>query len=127
VSAHSVSGHRYREVMDDRSPMVPVATASSGFEARLLAARLGSEGILWELRGNVDGPYPVGPVQVLVPQDRVAEVRELLIADDVEAAFEARARDGAGERTSARELWLVALIVAGLVAFALARIAGAAA
>jgi hypothetical protein len=113
--------------MDDRSPMVPVATASSGFEARLLAARLGSEGILWELRGNLDGPYPVGPVQVLVPQDRVAEVRELLIADDVEAAFEARARDGAGERTSARELWLVALIVAGLVAFAVARIAGAAA
>jgi hypothetical protein len=111
--------------MHEPSPMVPVATASSGFEARLLAARLGSEGILWELRGNVDGPYPVGPVQVLVPQDQVAEVRELLIADDVEAAFEARARDGAGERTSARELWVLALIVAGVVAFAVARIAGA--
>jgi hypothetical protein len=110
--------------MDEPSPMVPVATASSGFEARLLAARLGSEGILWELRGNLDGPYPVGPVQVLVPQDQVAEVRELLIADEVEAAFEASAHDGATTGASARELWVLLLILAGVVAFAVARVAG---
>ena len=103
--------------------MVPVTTAASGFEARVLAARLGSEGFLWELRGNLDGPYPLGPVQVLVPADQLDEVRELLIADEVEAVFEAPAFDGAGTRASLREVWVLVLVLAGVVAFAVARVA----
>ncbi len=61
--------------------MVPVATVTSSFEARLLAARLGAEGVLWELRPPVDGPYPVSPVQVLVAATDEALARELLVVD----------------------------------------------
>lgn len=67
--------------------MVPLLTASSGFEAKILAARLGSAGFVYEMRGNVDGPYPVGAVTVLVPETELAEARELLLADEVEDAL----------------------------------------
>jgi hypothetical protein len=66
--------------------MLPVATTSSSFEARVIAARLGAEGIVWELRGD-DGVYPVGRVEVLVGQDDVDVARELL-------AVEGEALDG---------------------------------
>jgi hypothetical protein len=58
--------------------MVPVARLRSSFEAKVLAARLGSEGVLYELRGNVDGIYPVGDVTVLVPEDELAMALEVL-------------------------------------------------
>ena len=58
--------------------MVTVASTRVGFEARVIAARLGAEGFVWELRGAVDGPYPVGPVDVLVEEDAADAARELL-------------------------------------------------
>lgn len=58
--------------------MVPLTTAANPFAARILAAHLGAEGIVWELRGNVDGPYPVGPVEVLVAADDLAVAREIV-------------------------------------------------
>ena len=69
--------------------MVRVATTRDGFEARVIAARLGAEGIVWELKGSVDGPYPVGVVHVLVEAGEVDAARELLTlepedGDDVE-------------------------------------------
>jgi hypothetical protein len=57
---------------------VRLLTASGAFEAKLIAARLGSEGMLWELRPGVDGPYPIGPVGVYVEADRYAEAVELI-------------------------------------------------
>ena len=68
--------------------MVPVLRADGTFHARVVAARLGSEGIVTQLRGNVDGPYPMGSVEVLVTQDDLAAARELLLADDVESSFD---------------------------------------
>jgi len=68
--------------------MVRLATVQSGFEAKVMAARLGAEGIVWELRGGVDGPYPMGPVHVLVDEDDLDVARELMLADEVESAFE---------------------------------------
>lgn len=62
--------------------MVRLVTVHDGFEAKLLAARLGAEGVVWQLRGAVDGPYPMGPVDVLVEDDRLAEARELLALPD---------------------------------------------
>ena len=59
-------------------PMVPLTTVATAFEARVLAAHLGAEGIVWELRGNVDGPYPMGPVLVLVAEDELAVAREVV-------------------------------------------------
>jgi hypothetical protein len=67
--------------------MVHVRTVSGAFHARVIAARLGAEGILTELRGNVGGPYPFGQVSVWVAEEDADVAAELLLADEVEAAF----------------------------------------
>jgi len=46
--------------------MVRLLSTLDQFEARVVAARLGSEGVLWEMRGGHDGPYPMGPVHLYV-------------------------------------------------------------
>jgi hypothetical protein len=69
--------------------MVPLTTVGSSFEARVLMARLGADGILTQSRGGSGGTYPLpGPVQVLVIVDQAEEARELLMADQVEALFD---------------------------------------
>ena len=69
--------------------MVHLTTVGSTFEARVVMARLGAEGILTELRGARDGVYPLpGPVELLVVADQAEEARELLLADQVEALFD---------------------------------------
>ena len=68
--------------------MVHVATASGPFHARVIAARLGAAGILCEVRGGLDGPYPLaGPVDVLAPDEEADEARALLAADAAEDAL----------------------------------------
>lgn len=69
--------------------MVPVRKVSDQFEARVIAARLGSEGIVTQLRGGgIEGPYPMGPIEILVAEPDVEVARELLLADEVESAFD---------------------------------------
>jgi hypothetical protein len=69
--------------------MVHLTTVGSMFEARVVMARLGAEGILTQLRGAGEGPYPLpGPVEVLVVVDQAGEARELMLADQVEALFD---------------------------------------
>jgi hypothetical protein len=64
-------------------PMVLLTIAANPLAARILAAHLGAEGIVWQLRGNVDGPYPVGPVEILVSAEDLEEARVVVgIADD---------------------------------------------
>lgn len=63
-------------------PMVPLTTVASPMAARILAAHLGAEGIVWQLRGDVDGPYPIGPVEVLVPADELELARAVIGVDD---------------------------------------------
>jgi hypothetical protein len=63
--------------------MVPLTTAANPLAARILAAHLGAEGIVWQLRGNVDGPYPVGPVEVLVPAADLELARAVVATADV--------------------------------------------
>jgi hypothetical protein len=75
------------------SRMVHVRTVPTSFHARVIAARLGSDGIVTQLRGNVGGPYPFGEVSIWVGEDDAAEAAELLLADEVEAAL-AFHRDG---------------------------------
>ena len=95
--------------------MVPVASTPDHFEARVIAARLGAEGIVWELRGGVDGPYPVGKVDVLVDSEDYEAARELLLADEVEWAFE----ESDADSRAPRELWfvLVAVLLVALFTF----------
>jgi hypothetical protein len=103
--------------------MVALVTGSTAFEAKVLVARLGAEGILWELRGEVDSMYPVGHgVDVLVSEDDAELARELLLGDEVDAAFD----DGEPIATGRSSWWVVAVALVLLVAFTTVRFVGAA-
>jgi len=95
--------------------MVHLRTVPSAFHARVLAARLGADGIVTELRGALDGPYPVGVVKVLVPDTDLEVARELLLADEVEAAFDAPAEAPAG-RLARPPAWVALALLAFLAA-----------
>jgi hypothetical protein len=94
--------------------MVPLTTAANPFAARVLAAHLGAEGIVWELRGNVEGPYPVGPVTVLVSEDDLSLARALLAESPPDPDPEPGPVDGdvRALRRRPRQAWL---LVAGVV------------
>jgi hypothetical protein len=95
--------------------MVPVLRADGAFHARVVAARLGSEGIVTQLRGNVDGPYPMGAVEVMVTQDDLESARELLLADEVESSFDVDDEaESPGRRAPSYAAWVLAA-VAGVV------------
>ena len=103
--------------------MVRLVTVGDGFEAKLLAARLGSEGVVWQLRGGVDGPYPMGPVDVLVEAERLDEARELLTPALPTEALEpgpVETRTGPNPRA-----WLVLAGLVTLVLWTLTRLATA--
>jgi hypothetical protein len=102
--------------------MVRLVTAANPMEARIIAARLGAEGIVWQFRGSVDGPLAVGPVEVLVDADGYESARELLLTDDVESSF-ADSPVLPTERHTGRDLLLLALVVVLLLLFAFARMA----
>ena len=90
--------------------MVRLATVGTSFHARVIAARLGSEGIVTDLRGNVDGLYPVGDVHVYVDQEDLAEAQEILLADEVESAFD-EPDEPESDAVTPKELWLVLGVV----------------
>jgi hypothetical protein len=73
--------------MSGQLRMVHLRTVPDSWHARVLAARLGCEGIVTQLRGNVSGPYPIGEVSVLVEEDQAELAAELLLADEVESAL----------------------------------------
>ncbi len=96
--------------------MVRLITVSTGFEAKVIAARLGVEGILWELRGGVDGPYPIGPVHVFVAEQDLSFARQVLLESEVESAFhEPRARSRRGQ--AARWVLVASLAVMLMITF----------
>jgi hypothetical protein len=95
--------------------LVPLLRTTDAFEARVLTARLGSEGILTQLRGGIDSPYPGGVVDVMVCEDDLELARQLLLADEVEAAFDDLPL---AARSSRLGPWMVALVVLGVVLFA---------
>ena len=96
--------------------MVRLVTVNSSFHARVIAARVGAEGIVTELRGNLDGPYPMGDVHVYVSEEDLPSASELLMADDVESAFDDDDEDA--EAGAPVELWLILgsiLVVAAIM------------
>jgi len=98
--------------------MVRLATVNTSFHARVIAARIGAEGILAELRGNLDGPYPMGDVHIFVAEDDLPTAQELLMADEVESAFDEESDPGG---RSPVELWVVLAAALALAAIVLTR------
>ncbi|HZB70563.1 MAG TPA: DUF2007 domain-containing protein [Acidimicrobiales bacterium] len=98
-------------------PMVPLTTAANPLAARILAAHLGAEGIVWELRGNVDGPYPIGPVEVLVAQEDLAVARQVVVEEDDD---DGDAPVVADHRTP-KELWVLLVLILLVAAVLLSR------
>ena len=92
------------------------------FHARVITARLGSDGILTEARPPLGGPYPLpGEVRLYVGEEDVQLARALLRADEDQSAEPATADAGAahGDRTSPTLPWgrvRLALAVAVLAA-----------
>jgi hypothetical protein len=80
--------------MDGRVRMAPLTWVAGGFRARVLAARLESEGIDAQLRGAFDSPYgltvgDMARVDVYVPEDQLEDARYVLLADEVDATLAA--------------------------------------
>src|SRR5262249_512809 len=100
--------------------MVRLATVTSTFHARVIAARVGAEGMVTELRGNLAGPYPtMGEVHVYIAEDDLPSAQELLMADEVESAFD---NDDGPERPGASPaLWVVVAAFIALTAVLLIR------
>jgi Putative prokaryotic signal transducing protein len=99
--------------MDGRVRMAPLTWVAGGFRARVLAARLESEGIDAQLRGAFDSPYgltvgDMARVDVYVPEDQLEDARYVLLADEVDATLAAPnewSDAGSGSRPGRRR-WL---------------------
>jgi hypothetical protein len=122
-----------------RLQLAPVAQGLSDFEAKVVTARLGADGILWEVRGVVDSLYPLGGIDVLVPVDELESARVSLRGDGPGTAGAAEPAGGGHEppedvsglddgghgSTGARRWWVTAAVVIGLAAFSATRMVGA--
>lgn len=100
--------------------MVRLMTAANAMEARIIAARLGSEGIVWDFRGSVDGPLALGPVDVLVDEEGFEAAKEMLLDDEIESS--ALATHAAPVHvTTGRDIFWAAVALLALLLFAIAR------
>jgi hypothetical protein len=93
--------------------MVHLRTVPNAFHAQVIAARLGADGIVTQLKG-ADAIYPVGEVAIFVAEEDFEAARELLLADEVESAFVA-GTDRPGHRILGRRRLLAAVVIALLV------------
>ncbi len=67
-----------------------------------------------QLRGNLDGPYPMGEVHVYVAEEDLPSAQELLMADEVESAFEDP--DDSFDLPRSPALWIVVATIMALSA-----------
>jgi len=116
--------------------LVPLVTGLSDFEAKLLAAQLGADGILWQTRGILDSIYPFGGIDVLVPADQFDDARQVLAlvvdAAPVEATAGARSTSGAVDAALVSDRvalavgrstwWLGVVAMAAVVAVVMVRV-----
>jgi hypothetical protein len=93
--------------------MTPLTTVADAATAQILVAHLGAAGVTWELRGNHSGPYPVGPVEILVAEADLDLARALLTEaeDDVSADGEEGLAPGPATDRAPLALWAVVAVV----------------
>ncbi len=104
--------------------MVHLATMSSGFEAQLLVARLGAEGVVWQLQGPVGGPLPLSDVSVLVGEDDLVLAREILHLGDQAEDLVGPDRIGYPVERSGRSRGVSVALVVGVVILTVSRTIG---
>lgn len=105
--------------MAPHARMTPLTQVAGAFRARVLEARLQSEGIGAELRGSVDSPYgftvgDMARIDVYVPEDELEDARYVLLADEVDAALLAPTEwwdPGSTRRRIRHWLWWVAAVL----------------
>jgi hypothetical protein len=85
----------------------------------VVAARLGSEGVLWEMRGGHDGPYPMGPVHLYVDAEDLSKAREVLATT---TELPAEGDRGAAFNRAPLALVLVVFGIASMAVISLARV-----
>lgn len=104
----------------ERRPMVRLTTADSAFEARVVAARLGADGIVTELRGAaLDSLYPTpGPVDLYVSIDDFELARDLLAPGPT---AEEATRSAEAVSFVPAWVWMSALVLVALFALLLVR------
>ncbi|MCU1456250.1 MAG: putative prokaryotic signal transducing protein [Actinomycetia bacterium] len=106
--------------------MIPVTLLTSvggSFTAKVIVARLASEGIECEVRGAMDSPYALtmgdmARVDIYVPDEQLEDARMVLLVDEVDSSVIAPTRpdpDDAPPGTR-RVPWRVVAIVVLLVA-----------
>jgi hypothetical protein len=100
--------------------MVRVTTCGDAFEARLVAARLGAEGVVWSLRGGHDGPLALGTVDVLVDVDDLETARAVLEGTGCELTAPGTEPERA---TTGRDVLVICAVLIGALLFAVARMA----
>ena len=85
--------------------MVHLTTVSGLFHARVIAARLGAEGIVTELVGAIGDTYPLGgAIDIYVHADQARQASEILLADAVDAVYADLSRDPFGSGTPFLEM-----------------------
>jgi hypothetical protein len=98
--------------------MVTLVTVPNGFQARVVAARLGSAGVIAQVRGPADGPYPIGDVSVVVPEVELELARQLMLADEIEAVFDTHPASARSRRSYAPWIVVGAVVAAEAIATA---------
>jgi hypothetical protein len=99
--------------MEASAPMTQLTSVSGSFRARVLVARLVSEGIDAQPRGSLDSPYgftvgDMARVDVYVPADQLEDARYVLLADEVDATLAAPSEwwDAGTDTEPGRRRWL---------------------
>jgi len=104
--------------------MVPVRRVRDQFEAQVLLARLGAAGVVARLRGaGVDSVYPMGSIEILVPEEELSFAVELLS----DAAAGPADDDDFGSAPTSLRRWHVVtavVVVAMMVLTVIARLLG---
>jgi hypothetical protein len=97
------------------------------FAARVLQARLASEGIACELRGALGGPYPLtvgegARVDVYVAADELDDARYVMLADEIDAVFDPPEPRGPAPSAGRHgPCWIALVSIAALVLVPLLR------
>ncbi len=107
-------------------PMLLLTSVHGSFPARVLAARLESEGLDVELRGALDSPYglmvgDMSRVDLWIPEDQLDDARLVMLVSEVDDAM--ALPDHLEGTRRGRPRWAVWAAVVVIVAAVLAPVA----